>query len=86
MRPKVKVHPVSKVFAKNLRNTLMSVDVSQNKLSRDTGINLAHINRVLSGKNNIGLGCSVMLAAALNVSIEDLLEGYEEALEGYEHD
>ena len=81
MRPAVKVNPVSRVFAKNLRNTLVSMEVSQNKLSRDAGVCLAHLNRVLSGKNNVGLEYAVRIASTLEVDIRELLKGSEEALE-----
>jgi transcriptional regulator with XRE-family HTH domain len=76
----VLVNPTSKIFAENLRGVLIAKNISQNKLSRDANLSLPHLNRVVNGRNNIGLEYALKISLALDVDLKDLIKGSEEIL------
>lgn len=58
------------------RLALLAPGVSVGELSRKTGILLEHVSRIVNGRRRLTLDTASKIAAALNLTIEDVVRAF----------
>lgn len=67
------------IFARNLRRIRISQELSQEGLALKSGLHRTYIGSVERKERNVSIDNMEQLAAALNVSLLDLLKDCDEA-------
>jgi transcriptional regulator with XRE-family HTH domain len=75
MRAKSSQGAARRIFAKNLRETRISLGLSQEKLAQRVGLHRTYVGSVERAERNVSIDNMERLARALNVSLADLVRG-----------
>ncbi len=59
------------IISKDTETVLDLSSVNRSRMSRDLGINVAHVSRILSGKSHPSLALARRIADYLKVTVED---------------
>lgn len=63
---------INLTIARRLNNARLDANLSVASLSRLSGVDSAHINRVEMGKKNLSFNAGIRLCKALNINLNDL--------------